>query len=340
VILAAGAGTAWALTTVLTPARDVLESKTYTYVTVEAGEVGSVVQLNTIAEWAPVPVGVNRSAGIVTAVSVAPGDEVSAGSVLYTVALRPVVIAQGAVPAFRAIGLDTEGPDVAQLQGMLAAEQLYSGSIDGKAGPATVRAIKDWQKRIEVPQTGSVEVGDVIYVPSLPVRVALNSEIIFSGATLTGGEEAVQGLPESPSFIIPATESQAAMMPAGTRVNITSPNNVQWVGQVIGQSSRSETGNIDVKLGGKNGSAICEDTCGQVPVAGKTTLKSEIVTVEKVSGLIVPSAALVTTADGQVAAISEDGTRVPVTVVASARGMSAVEGIAEGARVRVPGEAP
>lgn len=149
-LVVVGAGVGWGLTTVLAPGDDVLESTSYTYVDVEAGQVGSSVQLNTVAEWALVPVGTNRATGIVTGVSVAAGDEVAQGSTLYTVALRPIVVAQGEVPAFRAIGQDTEGPDVAQLQQMLAAEGFYSGSVDGEAGPATVRAIKAWQRSLDV----------------------------------------------------------------------------------------------------------------------------------------------------------------------------------------------
>jgi peptidoglycan hydrolase-like protein with peptidoglycan-binding domain len=337
-LVAVGAGAGWAVTTVLTPAEDVLESTPYTYVSVEPGEVGASIQLNTVAEWTPVPVGANRAVGVVTGVTVAAGDEVSQGSTLYTVDLKPVVVAQGDVPSFRAIGQDTEGADVAQLQTMLAARGFYSGTVDGKAKAGTVRAIKAWQKSLGVPQTGAVDAGDVIYVPTLPTRVALDEELIFRGATLAGGEEAVQGLPAAPVFEVPVTTAQAAMMPAGTRVQITAPEGAEWAGFVVEQKPEADTGNVIVSLAGESGAVICADQCGQVPVSGESILRSRIVTQETVAGLVVPSAALVTGADGQVAVIDQTGERVPVTVVAAAKGMSVVEGVSDGTRVRIPGE--
>jgi len=113
--IAAAAVTAAALV-VLRPASDPLDSRESTTVTVRRGEVGASLALNVVAEWKAIPAGRNRAAGIVTAVSVAPGDEVGQGSALYAVDLRPVVIGRGEVPAFRAISEGVAGPDVAQLQ--------------------------------------------------------------------------------------------------------------------------------------------------------------------------------------------------------------------------------
>lgn len=337
-LVGVGAAAGWAVATVLTPAENVLESTPYTYVSVEPGEVGASIQLNTVAEWTPVPVGANRAAGVVTGISVAAGDEVSQGSALYTVNLEPVVVGQGDVPSFRTIGQDAEGADVAQLQAMLAAQGHYTGAVDGKAKAGTIRAIKAWQKSLGVPQTGTVDAGDVIYVPTLPTRVALDDELIFRGATLVGGEEALRGLPATPVFEVPVTEAQAALMPAGTRVQIISPEGSEWVGLVKKQNPEPDTGNVIVPLAGEGGAVICGDQCSQVPVSGEAILRSQIVTVETVAGLVVPSAALVTAPDGQIAVIDEDGERVPVTVVAAAKGMSVVEGVGDGTRVRIPGE--
>ncbi|MEZ3162124.1 peptidoglycan-binding domain-containing protein [Microbacterium sp. BWT-B31] len=337
VVLAGAAGAVgWAAASVLSPAEDVLEATPFTFVEVAAGEVGSSIQLNTVAEWSPVPVGTNRAAGVVTTIGVAPGEEVVQGSVLYTVDLRPVVVSQGAVPAFRAIGAGAEGADVVQLQALLAARGVYDGPADGTAGSGTVGAIREWQKSMGMPQTGVIEPGDVIFVPTLPTRIALDEEVVFRGATLTGGEEVVRGLPAAPVFTVPVTGAQAAMMPAGTRVEITAPDGTVWTAFAGARASDPNSGTIDVALDGESGTVICADQCGQVPVTGEALLGSRIVTVAPVQGLVVPSAALVTEASGQTAVITADGQRVPVTVVASARGMSVVEGVEAGARVRVP----
>lgn len=334
VVLAGASG--WALATVLRPAEDPLAATAFTFVSVEPGEVGSSLSLNTVAKWEPTPVGVNQAAGVVTSVAVAPGDEVAAGAVLYTVGLRPVVIAQGEVPVFRPIGAGVKGADVAQLQEMLAQLGFYGGAADGDAGAGTARAISDWQESLGLPRTGNTELGDVIFVPALPTRVSLDDEVIVRGATLAGGEEVVLGLPSTPVFTIPVTTTQAGMIPTGTEVHISTPDGGTWLAVATDQTLEEQSQNVIVGLGALGGGVICGDQCGQIPVTGEARLSSTIVTVPAVQGLVVPSAALVTGASGEVAVIDEAGERHAVTVVASARGMSVIEGAAQGLRVRVP----
>lgn len=337
--LVTGAGVGWALALVLTPVDEVAESEPYTFVTVARGEVGSSIQLKAVAEWKPVPVGTNRAVGVVTAVHAASGDEVEQGSTLYSVNIRPVVVAQGEVPAFRSITLGAEGADVKQVQQMLTARGIYSGVLDGKVGGSTVAAIKRWQQEAGFAPTGVVESGDIIFVPSLPTRVSLDAAIIYRGATLSGGEEAVHAVPPAPTFSIPVTEAQAMLIPTETRVEMTSPDGATWVGFANTQTTEAATSTIIVDLAGADDTTICGDQCGQIPVIGQSLLDARIVTAETVSGLVVPSAALVSGADGEIAVVTEEGVRMPVTVVAAARGMSVVEGVHQGLRVRVPGGA-
>ncbi len=334
VVLLVGAGIGWAGATVLTPARDVLDSTAFTYVEVVPGEVGSSINLNTVAEWTPIPVGSNQAAGTVTTVNVKPGDEVTQGSVLYTVNLRPVVIAQGAIPAFRSMANGVSGTDVLQLQAMLAALGHFSGAQDGRFGYGTTVAVRAWQKSLGVQADGVVQQGDVVFVPALPTRVALDAKVIERGASVSGGEPVVTGLPPQPSFTVPVTDTQAALMPNGTRVEIANGELI-WEGFVSDQVTDPQAGTT-VILSGKDGASICGEDCGTVPVTGQTLLLSKIVTVETVSGLVVPSAALLSAADGAVSVIDEEGVSHPVTVETSARGMSVVDGVSAGLRVRVP----
>lgn len=336
IFLVVGGAVGWAAASVLIPVEDPLEASSFTYVAVEPGEVGASISLNAVAAWTPVPAGANRAAGVVTEVVVAAGDEVEQGSVLYRVDQRPVTIGQGLVPAYRAIGRGAEGADVEQLQRMLGAVGIYSGPADGKAGDRTVAAIKGWQKSLGVPQTGIVEVGDVIFVPQLPTRIALDGELIARGLMVSGAEQVVRALPTAPEFTVPVTDAQATMMPAGTRVEITSPDGSLWEAVAAEQMRDEQSATVNVSLVALDGGTICGDQCGQVPVTGDVRLSSSIITVETVAGLVLPSAALVTGADRQTAVIDESGERIPVTVVTSARGMSVIEGVPDGLRVRVP----
>ncbi|MEY2848007.1 MAG: hypothetical protein RI885_672 [Actinomycetota bacterium] len=333
-----GAVVGWAASVALTPPRDVLESTAYTYVEVVEGEVGSSINLNTVAEWSPIPVGSNLAAGTVTSIAVSPGQELAAGAVLYTVNLRPVLIGQGDIPAFQSLTQGMKGADVAQLQNLLSTLGLYKGPADGVFGQRLTAAVKSWQKSLGIAVDGTVQAGDVVFVPSLPTRVALDQTIIKRGASLSGGESVVTGLPPSPLFTVPVTDTQAALMPAGTRVEITGPAAETWEGFVVDQTT-DENQAITAVLAGKDGATICGDACGSIPVTEKSLLSSRIVTVEAVTGLTVPSAALLSRADGTLSVIDDAGVETEVTVVTSARGMSVIDGVASGTRVRVPASA-
>jgi hypothetical protein len=55
-----------------------------------------------------------------------------------------------------------------------------------------------------------------------------------------------------------------------------------------------------------------------------------------VSGLTVPSSALLSKADGSVAVVDATGVEHEVTVISTAKGMAVIEGIAAGTDVRIP----
>src|SRR5690606_33887002 len=85
---------------------------------------------------------------------------------------------------------------------------------------------------------------------------------------------------------------------------------------------------------------ISGDECDPVARVEQTLLPSVIHVVPEVSGVTVPAAAVVTTADGDTAVVLESGEVRPVTVVASASGVAVVEGIEVGERIRAPGALP
>lgn len=337
-ILLIGGAVGWAASEVLVPPRDILDSDQTSYVEVVAGEVGSSISLNTAAQWAPVPAGSNQSPGVVTAVSVSPGQEVGPGAVLYTVNLRPTVIAQGEVPAFRSMSNGTAGTDVAQLQSLLTTVGVFSGQTDGRFGPATARAVRHWQRSLGMTPDGVVQVGDIVFVPTLPTRVSLDTEILRRGSSVTGGEEVISVLPAAPTFTIPVTDTQAALMPLGTRVEIDAPGGGLWEAFVAGEIPASEETSRAIVLEGHGGEIICGSDCAAIPAGDRSLLRSRIVTEESVSGLVVPAAALRTSPDGSASVIDDAGEEHDVTIIAMADGMVVVTGIDLGARVRIPGE--
>lgn len=68
---------------------------------------------------------------------------------------------------------------------------------------------------------------------------------------MTGGEQVLSALPASPDFTIPVTDAQAGMIPAGTRVEITSPDGDVWTGFTGEQTRDADTGTITLALSGR-----------------------------------------------------------------------------------------
>jgi peptidoglycan hydrolase-like protein with peptidoglycan-binding domain len=340
-LLGGGVLIGWATTSVFTPPRDVLSETAFTTVKLADGEVGSSIGLNVVAKWAVEPGGTNQAAGTVTSVSVKSGDEVGPGSGLYAVNLRPVLIAQGDTPAFRSLARGASGADVAQLQVLLTTLGHYNGKQDGGFGSQTEQAVRAWQRSLGVEGDGVVQAGDLVFVPSLPTRVALDTAVVHRGAILNGGEAVVAALAAEPTFTVPVTAAQAAIMPVGTEVQIQSAD-LTWIAQVAGQEadSKVDTDQAIVALRGAGGGSICGAECGRIPVTDESLLSAKIITQQTVTGVVAPASALLTAPDGTVSVLDEAGASHPVTVVASARGMSVITGANAGLKVRVPATLP
>ncbi len=336
-VLCAGIALGWSVRVVFEPTVDPLAARSFTYASVEPGTVESSIELNAVARKSREVVGQNRASGVVTRVAVRPGAKVSQGSVLYYVNLRPVVVAKGAVPAFRAISSGLRGPDVAQAQQMLAATGFYKGEVDGYADAATADAIADWQESQDLTRTGRLELGDVIFVPALPVHISLAEQVIARGKTVAGGEDAVRAFSNAPQFVIPATQAQAELMPPGTRVDVTAPDGTVWHAKATTRSASSDGQTVTVTLEGKDGKPVCLNACDLVPAVSDALLPSKVIVVAPTRGLVVPSSALLTQVDGSTAIAAADGARVRVSVGASAHGLTVIDGVAQGTRVRVPG---
>lgn len=338
VLVLAGLAGGWALRTMLAPAPDALEASGYTLVAAEQGRVGQSLRLNTSATWSAESVAANQAAGTVTGVELAAGSRVDPGVPLYTVDLRPVVVAEGEVPAFRDLTTGSRGGDIAQLQELLSSLGYQVGDADGSFDTATHRAVRAWQRDLGVEADGVVRRGDVVFVPGLPARLALAPELVV-GAAVAGGEPAVQVLPDAPSFTIVMPENQARLVATGMAVEIPRSEGEPWRAEISEiQPDDGQRGGPVAVLAGAGGTPICGEDCGEIPLQEETLLPSVIQVVPEVDGVTVPAAALVTTAGGELGVVLAGGEFRPVTVVASASGTAVVEGVRVGEQVRTPGE--
>lgn len=338
--LIVGALVSWSVVTVFATPKEGLPEESSATTEVVHGQVGSSLSVNTIGSWLNSVTATNRASGVVTTVDIEPGAEVSVGQKLYSVGLRPVVVAEGSIPAFGAMQLGDTGDHIHQLQEFLSVVGVFQGEPDGNFGPSTHTAVEAWQQQLGYPVDGVIQQGDLVWLPHVPVRVLLDSELLTPGNQVENGQGVISALANTPTFQIPLSSSQSQLAVEGTHVTISSPEGDLWEAQVSTltpdpQNTDSLNANL-VPVG--DSESICKKNCAAISPDGKTILSSQIVTVPSESGLTVPSAAIRTAPDGRTFVVDPSGTEHNVSVIQTARGISLIEGVDAGLTVLVVGE--
>jgi peptidoglycan hydrolase-like protein with peptidoglycan-binding domain len=295
-----------------------------TYTAIE-GTVGRSLQLSARTEWSPRLELRNRAAGVVTRIAdEATLSELDVGDEILAIDERPVFVAVGEVPRFRDLSVNMAGQDVAALQAFLSS-QGFEVEVDGVFGSTTRSVVRSWQKLLGQKDDGVVRVGDVLFLPALPVRFALDPQLsvgdpIADQATIGTVYEA------DPQFVVQVQAEQAQLLPTGTRALITVGDSSVGA-QVGGMSTDAETGLQTVTL---DYSAPCGDPCS-VLTGGVTTLHPVVFTlIAETTGVTVPVAFISTTADGTTVVTGRAGATRPVEIVAASNGVAVVTGIEAG----------
>ena len=337
IALVAGAG-GWAIgaTVVGGGGASAPESGQSVWAPATKSSIGSALNLGATVKQPLQTVASNHLAGVVTAVS--PG-ETRQGGRIYAVAGNPVFAAQGKMPFYRDIGPGSTGTDVRQVEDMLKATGHFTGTPDQGYDSATATAIKKWQSATGQKADGSIPLGRLVAIASLPGQVRL-AEAIAPGRQLAGGEDAVQAASGERTFAMGLTAEQAALIPQDSAIELTHGKNT-WKA-VIAQTATEETGGITHTLGAPDGGPVCGATCAELPSGSSLTLRAKVVVVPEATGIGVPAAAITTDPSGGTSVTTESGS-TPVTVLASGKGITIVEGLEAGTKVRVNGpshEAP
>ena len=114
-----------------------------------------------------------RLEGSFTALPAA-GATIQQGQPLYAVDGHPVVLLYGSQPTYRQLCPGTSGDDVRQLERDLidlGFANVSNLTADGDFTGADAVAVQRWQAALGLPQTGSVRLGEVVFLAG-PVRVA------------------------------------------------------------------------------------------------------------------------------------------------------------------------
>jgi Putative peptidoglycan binding domain len=279
------------------------------------------------------------------------GQVVRQGQVLYGVDGAPVVLLYGSTPAYRALAegataAEVIGADVAQLnRDLVALGYVDSADVDSAGDEfswATKAGVEKLQDHLGVDQTGMLDLGDAVFLPT-PARVtALRTGL---GAPVTG--PVLQASSTARTVGVALAADQQSEVRQGDRVRVTlpdgstTPGRVASVGKVAtvppdnGGSETGPTVPVHIRLTRPRAGGRLD----QAPVLVSVTDR----TVRHV--LAVPVTALLARTGGSYAVevVAGDGTHhlVPVTPGlfddAVGRVQVSGSGLAAGQRVVVPG---
>jgi hypothetical protein len=216
---------------------------------VDRGDLSDMVSQYGILTYRAQPDGspyavINRDGGTYTELPAA-GDKVGCGGVLYRVNNRPVLLLCGSTPAYRSLSEGDRGPDVAELNanlvrlGYATRAQLDPSSHD--FGSATAAALEKLQAKLGEDQTGSLGLGQVVFLPE-PVRIAKVTGQL--GGSAQPGAQVAQATAETLEVEVNLDPSQQREVKTGDRAQITLPDNTSATGKVerLGRVAQVQTG--------------------------------------------------------------------------------------------------
>jgi hypothetical protein len=287
------------------------------------------------------------------------GHVVRQGQVLVRVDEAPVVLLYGSTPAYRPLGegataAEVTGRDVAQLNhDLVALGYVHSADVDfawDEFNWATRAGVEKLQDHLGVDQTGKLDLGDVVFLPT-----AARVTTLRAGLDAPAAGPVLQASSTARTVGVPLDPDLQSQVKEGDRVTIalpdgsTTPGRVTSVGKVATVSSNNSGG-----AGGPGGSG----SGPTVPVHIRPTdpratgsldraLVEVAITDQTVHNVLaVPVSALLARADGvyAVEVVASDGRHhlvgVRLGLFDDAAGMVQVSGsgLAVGQRVVVPGQ--
>jgi peptidoglycan hydrolase-like protein with peptidoglycan-binding domain len=284
----------------------------------------------------------SAGSGTVTALP-RPGSVVRRGGALYRLDGQPVVLMYGATPAYRDLELGVEdGRDVRQLERNLAALGFDPGAIDTEFTSTTAAAVTDWQDSAGLPETGTVELGRVVFLPGAR-RIGEHRTSV--GAALSAGSEVLDASSTRRVVTIELDAALQSLARKGDRVQVTLPDQSTVRGRIadVGRVAREKesadaadpgTGaeqelviDVTVRLTSKRRLGRLDEAPVSVGLAQES----------RKNVLSVPVEALVARRGGGYGVELAAGRGiVPVETGLFADGYVEVSGIREGARVVVP----
>jgi hypothetical protein len=231
--------------------------------TVERGKLSDQISQSGILTYRAQPDGspyavFNRARGTYTKLP-SSGEQVGCGGVLYRVNNKPVLLLRGSTPAYRSLSEGASGPDVAELNANLVhlryATRAQLDPTSDSFSAATAAALRKLQAKLGEDQTGSLALGQVVFLPESVRIAAVTGEL---GASAQPGAQVLSATSDTLEVQLALDPSQQGAVQKGDRVQITLPSN------------RSVTGRVD-RLG-----RVAQAPAGQNASAGGATIPAYI----------------------------------------------------------------
>jgi peptidoglycan hydrolase-like protein with peptidoglycan-binding domain len=189
-----------------------------------------------------------KGIGTVTALR-EPGRVVVRGEALYWVDGRPVTLMYGRVPMWRRLDASSPGGrDIRQLERNLVAlghDPDRDIDIDNKWDSATTAAVKRWQEDKGLPKTGSVEPGQIAFLPGARRIGQLKTTV---GAVLQPGGEVFDTSATTRIVSVDLEADKQSLVKEGDRVQVELPDGstvdgwISSVGKVAESEQDPQTG--------------------------------------------------------------------------------------------------
>lgn len=307
--------------------------------------VGSVSEegpARVVADWPRTGSILNRVAGTITS-SALTLDSVftaKAGDEIYSVDEQPVLVAEGQIPSYRSIRPGDSGRDVRQLQHLLLVQGFRSQPETGTWDDDTSSEFVRWANAVGA-QWGTeplaLPLGAVVFMPHLPAGLMAPPGAVV-GAMVNDGDEAAAILAEAPRFVVDLVPNTANSRDLPADLNVT----VDVAGaQLSFRSTDSQdvqdSGSVYVQLAPTTLGLGCGRWCQSVPTNAPSLWPGTVEYSPRVTGIVVPVAALLVDAGGQTFVIDADSSsRIPVEVQAQVGSTAVVNGIDDGMVVQLP----
>ncbi|MER5423493.1 peptidoglycan-binding protein [Streptosporangium roseum] len=291
--------------------------------------------------YGPATTATSRLSGTLTRLP-GTGDRITRGKALYKVDDRPVTLLYGSLPAYRTLAQGVEGPDVRQLERNLRALGYSGFTVDEEYSYATAEAVMRWQEDRGLDETGTVELGHVVFAPH-----AVRVESLQAGKgdlTAPGGKVlSYTGTTRAVTVELDAADQRLAGK--GAKVTVTLPDDTTVKGRVDevttvidpgegqGEDAQTKVEVVVELVGGKARKAVGAYALASVDVSFTAGTRKNVLTV--------PVAALLALQEGGFGVEVVRGATsayVPVRTGLFSGGQVEIsgDGIAEGATVGMP----